>query len=249
MDKKYYIEYFDLERQNWWFKIRKKIIENEVLKIAENKELKILNIGIATGATTEMLSKYGNVASIEYDKDTCDFVKEKLHIEVINASITELPFKNDQFDMVCAFDVIEHVEDDNKAYSEMKRVCCNNGYILVTVPAFMSLWSEHDLINHHYRRYTKKEINSLTINLGLKQIRSTYFNTLLFLPILFVRKISNLFKKPNATVHQSDFKRYNHSIFNSILLTIFSIELNLLKYFNFPFGVSLLEISKKVDNE
>lgn len=246
MDKGYYIEYFELERKNWWFKVRKKIIENEVLKIVKSRKVKILNIGIATGATTEMLSKYGNVTSIEYDKDTCEFVKEKLNIPVINASITDLPFDEGEFDIVCAFDVIEHVEDDIKAYNEMKRVCCIDGNIIVTVPAFMSLWSEHDLINHHFRRYTKAEIRVLTEKLDLLQIRSTYFNTLLFLPIYLARTINNIFSKSESKTKRSDFKRYNHSFFNSLLSNIFGLEIYLLKWISFPFGVSLLEISKKI---
>ena len=69
-----------------------------------------------------MLSKFGEVTSLEYDKYCCEFLKEKTGIEAINASLTELPFSDNSFDLVCAFDVIEHIEDHEKAVDEIFRV-------------------------------------------------------------------------------------------------------------------------------
>jgi len=92
-----------------------------------------------------MLEKFGDVTSIEYDEDCCQFLNEVLHIPALQGSITELEFEDNSFDLVCAFDVIEHVEDDSKAASEMLRVCKKDGLVFATVPAFMLLWSEHDV--------------------------------------------------------------------------------------------------------
>ena len=94
MDKLYYQEYYFLERNHWWFKVREEILKDHLyLNIPEKKNtLKILNIGAATGKTTEMLSNFGEVTSIEYDQDCCEFVNNKTGIKVINASILELPF-------------------------------------------------------------------------------------------------------------------------------------------------------------
>ena len=157
MDKKFYQEYYTLEREGWWFKARLSILESYCKDLAVNTNIKILNVGAATGATSEMLSRYGEVTSLEYDKFCCEFLKVKTGIEAINASLTELPFKNNTYDLICAFDVIEHIEDHEKALDEIYRVLRPHGKYFLTVPAFQSLWSNHDVVNHHYRRYTKKK--------------------------------------------------------------------------------------------
>lgn len=247
MDKNYYIEYFDLERNNWWFKARLNIIASQIKKHFNGKtNLRILNIGVATGATSQMLEQFGEVKSIEYDKDCYEFVKQRLNIDLQQGSILDLKFNDNSFDLVCAFDVIEHVEDDNLALLEMFRVCNSNGLVFITVPAFMVLWSYHDIVNHHYRRYTLLQLKNLLRNKG-KIVFSSYFNTLLFLPILAVRITSKLlpflFKRKGSG---SDFAIYNPNWLNNLLYRLFMLEnfwLNL--NFKFPFGVSAMIIAKK----
>jgi len=164
MEKSYYIEYYHLERNNWWFKARMDILRSQVVKIANGrKDLNILNVGAATGASSLMLQEFGTVTSIEYDEDCFAFTKERVNIPLEIGSILDIKYPNNHYDLVCAFDVIEHVEDDQKAASELIRVCKNNGYVLVTVPAFNFLWSEHDEINHHFTRYTRKKFTQLFV--------------------------------------------------------------------------------------
>ncbi|MEP7264844.1 MAG: class I SAM-dependent methyltransferase, partial [Bacteroidota bacterium] len=161
MDKAYYLEYFHLERDHWWFRARSNMLQIMITSLQLRQPVSILNVGAATGASSDMLGKFGSVVSLEYDKDCCAFVKDKLGIDFINASITELPFSDEAFDVVCAFDVIEHVADDVMAVKELMRVCKREGYILTTVPAYRFLWSHHDVVNQHMRRYTKKEFKKL----------------------------------------------------------------------------------------
>ena len=144
--------------------------------------------------------------------------------------------------MVCAFDVIEHVEDDSKAIDEMIRVCKSNGAICCTVPAFKQLWSEHDVVNHHYRRYTMNSLLKLIKHKNGSIIYKTYFNSILFSPILLFRICSKMFpsfiKRKGAG---SDFTVVNEtSIVNRLLSIIFFMEYYLLKFIKFPFGVSIL---------
>jgi 2-polyprenyl-3-methyl-5-hydroxy-6-metoxy-1,4-benzoquinol methylase len=162
VNKDYYAEYFKLERTHWWFKVREKIIEDVIKKhISTGGDFSILNIGAATGRTSEMLSKYGVVTSLEYDEDCCVFTRQKLNIPIIHGSILELPFADNSFDLVCAFDVIEHVADDSLGVREMERVCKSTGNIFITVPAFAGLWSHHDVVNQHFRRYRMPQILNL----------------------------------------------------------------------------------------
>ena len=249
MDKQYYKDYYTLEKKHWWFTARKEILEDLIRrKINPTSPLKILNIGTATGAGTLMLQEFGEVTSIEYDEDCCKFLNEQLQITTHQGSITELDFENEQFDLVCAFDVIEHVDDDCLAASEMLRVCKNEGYVFATVPAFMLLWSEHDVVNHHFRRYKIKEFRNLYKVDDSKIIFKSYFNFFFFIPIAIIRILLWPFQKNKlkTTDAKSDFSRFNaEGILNKFFFKIFLLEKTLLKFFNFPFGVSCCLMIRK----
>ena len=249
MDPQFYKEYYHLERESWWFKARLRILENTIRrKIDTSQSLRILNVGVATGATTEMLQKYGEVTSVEYDKECCDFLREKTGINAICASLTELPFENNSYDLVCAFDVIEHIEDDQLAVKEVHRVLDYGGNYFFTVPAFQFLWSNHDVVNHHFRRYTQPQLNNLIKETQLNVSYTTYFNFWLFFPIALTRFVLNLIpRKKNSDSSGSDNDLVaSESFVNEILFAIFNSENFLLnKGIRFPLGVSILSLGRK----
>lgn len=253
MNHDYYKEYYSLERKHWWFKAREAIIKEYIQslvtkRLLQSKEIQILNIGCSTGRSSEYLSEFGKVTSIEYDEFCCEFAREKTGLEIIHGSITELPFSVEKFDLVCAFDVIEHVEDDQLAVNEMKRVLKENGIIFITVPAFMSLWSHHDEINQHFRRYKLNEVNRLfKFDKKGKTIFSSYFNFFLFLPIYLFRKLSNLLKLGDKRKGAgSDFETFNPGLVNTLLYYLMKTESYFIKSkISFPFGVSILHVWKK----
>lgn len=250
MDRAYYNEYHFLERNHWWFVVRSRIINDAIKRlINSNKNLSILNIGIATGATNQFLQNYGNITSIEYDKECASFTYERSGEKIIVASAEDLPFKNNSFDLVCAFDVIEHIENDLRSVEEMKRVCNNGRNIFITVSAYMILWSHHDVVNQHKRRYISNEIVSLfnTKDNSGREIYKTYFNSLLLPLVLSFRLLSRII--PDSLIRKgagSDFTIVNNdSPINKLLYQIFSIERFLLKYITFPFGSSILYAWRK----
>jgi SAM-dependent methyltransferase len=248
MTPEYYKEYYHLERSNWWFTARLEILKSQIeIMFPHKNDLNILNIGVATGATSQMLEMFGKVKSIEYDEVCFNFVKEKLQIDIEQGTILDLQFAENSFDLVCAFDVVEHVEDDQLAVKEMIRVCKSKGFVFVTVPAFMDLWSKHDEINYHFKRYTSKTLLSLFDSNTGNVIYHSYFNTILFLPIYLVRWISNKFPK----LFKRDGSGSDHSMFelgflNKVLYAIFYAENILLKRLvKLPFGVSFMLSFKK----
>lgn len=249
MDPQFYKEYYTLERTNWWFTARLAILEGILKKkiTLGKSNLKILNVGVATGATSEMLSKYGDVTSVEYDDECCKFLKEKTGIEAVNASLTDLPYSDNEFDLVCAFDVVEHIEDDNLAVSEIQRVLRSQGSYFLTVPAYQFLWSNHDVVNHHFRRYTKTEFNNLFQGNKLEVNYSSYFNFWLFTPIALTRFVLNMFSRKSKESSGSDNDLTSSSkIINKVLYPIFKSELGLLRLgLKLPFGVSIMSIGKK----
>lgn len=245
MDSAYYYQYYEQERAHWWFKIRGQIIRDQLELLDLPSNSKILNIGAATYKSTELLDNFGHVTSIEFDEDCCKFVREKLNKQIQEGSILDLKFENNYFDLVCAFDVIEHVEDDDTAIKEMQRVCKQDGILFITVPAFKFLWSKHDEINHHYRRYRLKELKKQVRRRSLKIMYSSYFNTILFPFISLFRFYLNIFKKNAET--KSDFDNFDSkNLSNNVFAFLFNLERPLLKKrLCFPFGVSCLILCKK----
>ena len=248
MNKEYVQQYVQLEKEHWWFVVRQKILFNFLSKQLIVKPQNILNIGAAGGESSRWLSAFGKVTSVENEPLFVEFLTAQ-NIEVINANIVDMPFEDSSFDLVCAFDVIEHVEQDTYAMKEMVRVCKPNGEICIAVPACNILWSKHDKVNGHFRRYSKAMLKSLGDEfVMLKQEDVTYFNTMLFFPILIARKIRNLFLK-DKSILESDFTYFmNNSILNYTLKKIFSIDFFLLKFMKLPFGVSLVSVWKKLDS-
>lgn len=246
MEKNYYKAYYQLERSHWWFLARGEMLIDHLKSATKGKkDLKILNVGTATGRTSELLAQLGAVVSLEYDQDCVDFVRQNVGIDVIQGSILELPFETGQFDIVCAFDVVEHVDDHQTAVAELFRVAKTGGLVSVTVPAFQFLWSQHDVVNHHFRRYTRanlREVFQKTEN-GRAEYE-TYFNFWLFFPIAAVRILSKLLpeRKVAATNETaSDFEMMKSNTINQIFYRIFKSENFFLKRrISLPVGVSVL---------
>lgn len=226
MNQEYYKQYYHLEREHWWFVVRNRIIMNHLRKtLPTHRPLKILNVGVATGHSSQLLEEFGKVKSVEYDRECYEFTKANVPIDLMEGSILELPFANDTYDLVCAFDVIEHVKEHQMAVDEMQRVCKKEGLVCVTVPAFMFLWNQHDDVNHHVRRYTINVLERLFEKSG-KIIFSSYFNFWLFFPIAFFRLLSKLVPLHRQKTEEagSDFTVLNGPVFQKVFGSIFKTE-------------------------
>jgi len=235
-----------LERSHWWFRARSEILMNGLkITVPSGGHLKILNVGVATGGSTELLRELGHVTSVEYDRDCCAFTSAQPGFEVLQASITQLPFSAGQFDLVCAFDVIEHVEEDGKAVSELSRVCRKGGVVCVTVPAFMFLWSRHDDVNHHFRRYTSAQLHQLIARPGMERLLHSYFNFWLFIPIASFRLLSRILpQKKSRKDAGSDFFVLQSPLLDRIFYWIFRTEAPLIRM-GLPVGVSIISTWRK----
>jgi SAM-dependent methyltransferase len=249
MERNYYRQYYSLEREHWWFRVRAGILTDVFARrVGAGEQMKILNAGAATGRTSEVLGDFGTVTSVEPDSECCIFLREELKMEVTEASATALPFANNTFDVVCVFDVLEHIMNDQQAVCELHRVNKESGWLMLTVPAYPWLWSMHDEINHHCRRYTWREIKKLLQTNGYKIEYITGFNVILFFPIAAFRLVTRIFRRKNAPL-RSDFDipvLNNRSFVNRMLYKLFNLERKMLSAITFPFGVSILVLAKKV---
>lgn len=241
MDLQKYDDLFKLGSTHWWTQGRIKIFDCIISKYSK-KGADILDIGCGVGTNYEMLGRHGNVSCLEYSRYAIDYCRQCGMNNVVEGGINSIPYGDNSFDVVTAFDVIEHVEDDKAAVSEMIRVCKNGGIIVITVPAYMFLWSYNDVFNHHKRRYDREQIVNLvkgSINMHIEKV--TYFNMLLFVPIVVLRRIKSLIKKDKLL---PDLKPTN-PVINKLLFWIFSFERHLIRRLGLPFGVSLLIVARK----
>ena len=252
MEQDYYEEMLKTQNSNWWFIGRRNIIHSQIEKLNLKDNSEILEAGCGTGGNLELLAEFGNVSAFEMNEYALVASKKisgKL-MSKINNSIElasgycpdNIPFKEKKFDLICMLDVIEHIEEDDVTLLNLKSKLNNNGYILLTVPAYNWLWSKHDEINHHKRRYSKNSIKKLIQDKDMKLVKISYFNSFLF-PIAAIVRFLNL----EMNVKKKEVKN-NRSIINItinwVLSKIFSFERYLLKIFNFPFGLSIIVILK-----
>ncbi len=239
-----YVDMANTEATHWWFCGRRKILSSVMESLCLNSSSNILEIGSGTGGNLEMLSRFGKVSAVEMDSKALEISRSK---NTFGAAIfsgrcpDEIPFQCAQFDLICLFDVLEHIEQDETTLNKLKDLLNPNGRILITVPAFQWLWSIHDEYLHHKRRYDLSRIRNIVAAAGLEFERLTYFNTLLFPVIAVARVLDRLRSKRTGVSTGSEVPPL---WINNALVTIFGAEQYLLRAANLPFGVSILGLIK-----
>jgi len=242
-----YGEMYKLESFYWWFVARRRLLESLIEEIShEYNRPRILDVGCGTGINFSVLAKYGDTFSSDASEEALSFSKGRGIDGLVRSQGESLPFASSTFNIVTALDVLEHVDDDLKALDELLRVTKDGGVLVITVPAYGFLWSEHDEALHHRRRYAASELRNKLTNAGFEVERITYYITFLFFPILLVRFVQSVLKK-------SIRAKTSHIILpgwlNSLLIAILGFERVLLRRMNFPFGVSIVCLARKMPKD
>ncbi|MGA2321539.1 MAG: class I SAM-dependent methyltransferase [Solirubrobacteraceae bacterium] len=195
MDRDYELQTHQAEDRHWWYRGRRKVIERVLEDLRLPARARILDAGCGSGRNMIELARHGTVTGIELSQTSVALARSRGVGEVIEGSVLELPFASDSFDLVVCLDVIEHLEDDLGCLRELRRTVVPGGSLLVTVPAYQWLWSGHDEINHHHRRYTRGRLKRVAEQAGWEQVRTTYFNSLLLPVAILLRLLDRLSTK------------------------------------------------------
>lgn len=176
-----------VDEDHWWYRGRRRIIRAELDRLPLDGGVRVLDAGCGSGRTLEELQRYGEVEGIELDPGAAEVARSRGCGEVRVGRLERLPWDDALFDLITCLDVIEHTPDDRVALRELRRVCKPRGFLLVTVPAYQALWSLHDVVNHHYRRYAPRALRRAAHAAGWRVRRMTFFNALLLGPAAAVR--------------------------------------------------------------
>jgi len=250
VDIDYYAQYFAFEQNDWWFEARRRIVLELIAshKMAPNRKIDLLDAGCGTGITLRYIERFGRVFGVDNEMVALKFCKTRNAKRLTCAPIEDLPFADSSFDIVTCLDVIEHIEDDSSAIAEITRVIRPGGFLILTVPAFEIFWSDHDVINHHRRRYRRRQIRRLLgsrLNIDLL----SYYNTHLFPLAVFVRLLKRIEMNlwPSATRKVKAENTYLPRSINRLFSTIFGSEIFWLKRGSLPFGLSIICVAHKVE--
>jgi SAM-dependent methyltransferase len=202
MERDYELQTHRAEDRHWWYRGRRTVLEKTIDSLELRPAARILDAGCGSGRNMVDLARRGSVTGVELSETSVRLARERGVGDVVLGSVLEMPFTDASFDLAVCLDVIEHLEDDAAALRELRRVVAPGGWLLVTVPAYQWLWSGHDEINHHHRRYTDGSLRRAAEQAGWTEVRSTHFNALL-LPAAILLRVLERFKA-NATASSLD---------------------------------------------
>ena len=191
MEAATYLEEDRVEAAHWWFKGRRKLFGAILRQCGVGKGAAILDAGTSSGNNLRLLRDLGfaNYRGLELSAEAIALSDLKGLGPVERGDICAMPFGAGSFDFVLATDIIEHVDADDRALAEIRRVLKPGGRCLITVPAFPSLWGHQDIVSHHKRRYRSAPLLAKIQAVGLRPLTSYHFNYLLFLPIWAARHV------------------------------------------------------------
>lgn len=227
--------------QSFWFKgklgLIKFLFSQSGVAAVDARSLKILNVGVGTGEDLALIARYGQVYAVDVEAQALALVPDSLAVEKTCADVCALPYEDNFFDVVVAFDVLEHIDDHEKAAREIQRVLKPGGYFLLTVPAFNWLFSSHDVTLHHYRRYTKKTLRPILSS--FTRISLGYWFFLLFFPAALVRLLDRIgLVKSKESWHVTKL--------DALFLKVITFENWLMKRgIRFPFGLTVYGMCRK----
>ncbi|WBH17554.1 class I SAM-dependent methyltransferase [Sphingomonas radiodurans] len=240
MDRRVYDRMAEHDSTHWWYRARRDILADYLTREGRlPAHARILEIGCGTGHNLPMLADFGTVDAIEIDPAARAIAGQRLGREVGDAPLPTLPgVPAGHYDLIAVLDVVEHIADDVAALKAMRERLAPGGKILITVPAHQWMWSAHDVVNHHHRRYSKATLQQAIAAAGLRPRKLAYFNSLLFPLAAAARLAGRLTGRDD-----SDDSPPPRPV-NALFETIFRWERHMVGRVPMPPGVSIVTLAE-----
>jgi len=239
MERQVYDRMAELDQSHWWYRARRQVLAALIARLAPPpRNAKILEVGCGTGHNLAMLDMFGSVDAIEVDPAARALAERRLGRPVGSSPLPELAGVPDaSYDLIASFDVIEHIDDDAAALEGIARCLRRGGRFVMTVPAHAWMWSAHDAVNHHRRRYSKKSLRALFERSPLRLERMGYLNSLLFPAAIAARAAGRVTGKDDGD------DTLPPAPLNRVLETVFAQEARLIGRVPLPPGLSLWAVA------
>jgi len=242
MERVVYEKMAELDQLHWWYRARREVLAALIRREAQPPAgAHVLEIGCGTGHNLKMLSEFGEVDALELDAEARSVAEKRLGKSVMSAPLPALAGVPERhYDLIGAFDVIEHIDDDQAALASIAKRLKKGGKLVITVPAHQWMWSAHDVVNHHKRRYSSKALRALLESSPLKLERIGYFNSLLF-PLAVAKRLAS-----RASANEDSELSLPPKPLNTALERVFALERHLVARLPLPPGLSLFAVASAI---
>ncbi len=232
-----------LEDSYWWFVGRRIILERVLRRFAKHSRVAV-DVGCGSGRNMQLLSHFSErVVGIDRSPTAVDLATAR-GFSIYCADANALPLSDGSVDLLSALDVIEHLDDDMSALNEFHRVLQPEGLLLVTVPAYRFLWSEHDEALMHRRRYVASELHAKLTQSRFRVLKRSYAVFFPFYPIVFYRLFRGLFPKDPFAPKASHVML--PAFLNNLFIFSLRIEAWMMGAINLPWGTSIVVLAQKI---
>jgi SAM-dependent methyltransferase len=239
MERIVYDQMAELDQRHWWYRARREVVAALIRRCAQpGSSARLLEIGCGTGHNLAMLREFGQVDAIEVDPAARAIAEGRLGKPVLDAPLPDLDgIEEHAYDLIGSFDVIEHIADDSASLASIARRLKPGGRFVMTVPAHQWMWSAHDVVNHHQRRYSKRALTRLVEGSPLRLEKIGYLNSLLFPLAMADRLKAKLTRSENGDVALPP------APINTALERAFAAERHLIGRVPLPPGLSLFAVA------
>lgn len=236
---------YSFEERNWWFRLKRDFVYGLLApSLGTTERPWIADVGSGTGIVLARLPMPAVAVGFEFDREALLLSRARGLTRLAQARATALPADSGCFDAVLALDVIEHLDDDAGALAEMHRVLRPGGALVLSVPAHPFLWSPHDEVLHHRRRYTRSRLREVVLGAGFSLESLTYGFAMVYPLACIVRPVRRWLGSERPTAPSDDFVALP-SFVETLLHAACAWERPLVRAGRLPFGLSLLAVGRR----